>query len=140
MGNEFIDIVRSLVTLMREETKQLLSTEPPRELEEIASAKARLVGQVEARTVQLAREQPDWRERLDPVDREALTAVLAELCEVSAENGKALERQIQLSVEMLDAIAAEAKRLSGTQTETYCMRGDVSRVELATPISINTQL
>lgn len=140
MANEFIDIVRSLVTLMREETKQLLSTEPSRELEEIASAKARLVGQVEARTVQLAREQPDWRERLDPVDRETLTEVLAELCEVSAENGKALERQIQLSVEMLDAIAAEAKRLSGTQTETYCMRGDVSRVELATPISINTQL
>jgi flagellar biosynthesis/type III secretory pathway chaperone len=140
MANEFIDIVRSLVTLMREETKQLLSTEPSLELEEIASAKARLVGQVEARTVQLAREQPDWRERLDPVDREALTEVLAELCEVSAENGKALERQIQLSVEMLDAIAAEAKRLSGTQTETYCMRGDVSRVELATPISINTQL
>jgi hypothetical protein len=90
--------------------------------------------------VQLAREQPEWRERLDPVDREALTELLAELCEVSTENGAALERQIRLSVEMLDAIAAEAKRLSGTRSETYCIRGGVSRVDLATPISVNTQL
>lgn len=140
MASELIDTIRSLISLMREETDRLLSGGPTADLEEIAAAKARLVGWIEARTVQLQREQPDWREKLEAEEREELTEALAELCEISAENGKALERQIRLSVEMLDAIAVEAKRLSGTRSETYCARGGVSRVDLPTPISINTQL
>ncbi|MEW9854518.1 flagellar biosynthesis protein FlgN [Novosphingobium sp. M1R2S20] len=140
MASELIDTIRSLISLMREETEQLLSPGPTGDLEALAAAKARLVGWIEARTVQLQREQPDWRDALEPDDREALSEALVELCEVSAANGDALERQIRLSVEMLDAIAAEAKRLSGTRSQTYCARGGVSQVELPTPISINTQL
>ena len=140
MVSDLIDSTRSLITLMREETELLLSPGPTQALEEIAAAKTRLIGRLEARTVQLEREQPGWREKMAPEDRHLLTEVLAELCDVSAENGKALDRQIRLSVEMLDAIAAEAKRLSGTRSETYCALGGVSRIELATPISINTQL
>lgn len=140
MVSEFIDTIRSLATLMREETQRLLSPGPIGDLGEIASAKARLVGWIEARTVHLEREQPDWHERLEAEDRDALTEVLTELRDVSAENAKALERQIHISVEMLDAITTEAKRLSGTRSETYCARGGVSRVDLATPISVNAQL
>jgi hypothetical protein len=140
MTTELVDCIRSLINLMREETDRLLSTGPTGQIEEIASAKARLVGWIETRIVKLSREQPDWRARLDAEDRDLLTESLSELCEVSAQNGKALKRQIRLSVEMLDAIAAEAKRLSGTRSETYCHRGGISRIELATPISVNTQL
>jgi len=140
MADEFVDTIRSLVSLMREETERLLSPGATGNLEEIAVAKARLVGSIEARSVQLEREDPDWRERLEPEDREALAEVLADLRDVSSQNCDALERQIRLSVEMLDAIAAEAKRLSGTRSETYSADGGVSRLELATPISVNTQL
>lgn len=140
MDSEFLDTIRSLVSLMREETEQLLSRGPIGDLGEIASAKARLVGWIEARTAHLEREQPDWHERLAKSDREALTELLAELRDVSAVNANAIQRQILLSVEMLDAITNEARRLSGTRTETYCALGGVSRVELATPISINARL
>ena len=140
MDSEFIDTIRSLVSLMREETEQLLSPGPTGDLGEIASAKARLVGWIEARTVLYEREQPDWHERLEKEDREALTEILAELRDVSAVNANAIERQILLSVDMLDAITSEARRLSGTRTETYCALGGVSRIELATPISINARL
>jgi hypothetical protein len=140
MTNELIDTIRSLVALMGEETERLLSPGPAGNLEEIAGAKARLVGWLEARTARLDREQAGWHERMAPEEREALTAALAELSDVSTENAKALERQIRLSVEMLDAIASEARRISGTRTETYCLRGGVSRVETATPISVNTRL
>lgn len=140
MANDLIDTIRSLVSLMREETERLLTPGPAADLDEIATAKARLVGWIEARTVRLEREQPDWREQMESDDREALKEALAELCDVSAENGKALERQIRLTVEMLDAIASEAKRLSGTRTETYCASGGVSRVDIATPISVNARL
>lgn len=140
MASDLIDTIRSLVSLMREETDQLLSPGGGGDLEEIATAKARLVGWIEARSAQLERETPDWREKLDEEDRVALTGVLAELRDISAENANALDRQIRLSVEMLDAIAAEAKRLSGTCSQTYCAKGGVSKVELSTPISINTRL
>lgn len=140
MDSEFIDTIRSLVSLMREETEQLLSPGPIGDLGEIAVAKSRLVGWIEARTVQLEREQPDWHERLEKDDREALTEILADLRDVSAVNANAIERQILLSVDMLDAITSEARRLSGTRTETYCALGGVSRSELATPISVNARL
>ena len=140
MVNEFIDTFRSLESLMREETERLLTPGAIRPIEEIAAAKSRLVGWIEARTVQLEREQPGWRERLDEEERAALAEVVAELRETAAENARVLERQIRLSFEILDAIGAEAKRLSGSRTETYCASGGVSRAELATPISINARL
>lgn len=140
MDSEFIDTIRSLVSLMREETEQLLSPGPTGDLGEIAAAKARLVGWIEARSAYLEREQPDWLDRLEIEDRETLTGLLAELRDVSATNANAIQRQIMLSVEMLDAITGEARRLSGTRTETYCALGGVSRVELATPISVNARL
>lgn len=140
MVSDLVDTIRSLVALMREETDQLLSPGPTGDLGELATAKGRLVGWLEARAAKLGREQPDWYERLEAEDRDALTEILAELRDVSAENAHALDRQIRLSVEMLDAIGAEAKRLSGTRTETYSAFGGVSRVELPTPISINQRL
>lgn len=140
MVSELIDTIRSLISLMNEETERLLSPGPIGDLGEIASAKARLVGWIEVRTAYLDREQSGWHERLETGDRDALTEVLAELRDASAENANALQRQIHISVEMLDAITTEAKRVSGTRTETYCARGGVSRVDLATPISVNAQL
>jgi len=140
MDNELIDTIESLVSLMREETDRLLSPGPIGSLDEIAAAKARLVGWLDARTAQLNREQPNWPERLEPEEREALNTALAELRDVSTENAQALERQIHLSIEMVEAITSEARRLTGARSETYCPRGGVSRIQTATPISINTRL
>ncbi|WP_325230409.1 hypothetical protein [Sphingobium sp.] len=48
-----------------------------------------------------------------------------------------LERQIDLSMEMMTAIAAEARRLAGNRARTYGARGDLAKMELTTPISFN---
>ena len=140
MANELIATIRSLVTLMREETEKLRSPGSATDLQEIASAKARLVGLLETRTTQLDREQPDWREGLDAETLEALTEAVIELREVSSANAKILERQIELSLQMMEAIAAEAKRLKGTRSATYGATGQLWHVDLPTPVSTNAKL
>jgi flagellar biosynthesis/type III secretory pathway chaperone len=138
MVSDLIDLVRSLATLMREET-QLLQT-PARfgGIQEIATAKARLVGNLDATSAELGRRDANWLEALEGSDREDLLAALGELKEASGPNAEALSRQIDLSVEMLAAVTAEAKRLSGSRHSVYSARGGLSRIELPTPISHNS--
>ncbi len=140
MANELIDTIHSLVTLMREETDTLRSGGSAAQVEEIAAAKLRLTASLEAQIAQAERERPDWRSRLGELDQAALRDATDALRRVAAENAEVLKRQITLSREILDAIAAEAKRLSGTRSQTYCARGEVFRVDASTPISVNTSL
>ena len=138
MASELIDLVKSLAALMREET-QLLQT-PARfgGIQEIAAAKARLVGCLEAKTVELGRGNADWLEALDAPVKESLLEALGELKDASIPNGEALTRQIELSMDMMAAVTAEAKRLTGTRHSVYGAGGGLSRLDLPTPISHNS--
>lgn len=140
MASELIDTIRSLVALMREETEILRGGGRTAAVEEIAAAKLRLTASLETQIAQAERERPDWRSRLADEDQAALREATDALRQVAADNAEVLERQISLSREILDAIAAEAKRLSGSRSQTYCARGEVFRVDAPTPISVNTSL
>jgi flagellar biosynthesis/type III secretory pathway chaperone len=139
MPNEILDVMASLTLIMDEETQRLRGRERALELAELATAKVRLVALLEAALARCNREQPAWAEALNEEMRETLSMRLTELGRASTDNAAILERQIALSTEMMAAVANEAKRLSGNRTYTYGARGDLSQMELATPISFNTE-
>jgi len=139
MASEAIDVMASLTLIMNEETGRLRSRERGRDLAELAAAKVRLVGVLETGLARLEREQPDWAAALDEEEREALTATLLALGEASAANAAILERQIDLSIEMMGAVANEARRLANRRAATYRASGDLDNADLAAPISINTE-
>ena len=133
------DTIESLISLMREETATLLSAGPRRDIEALAGAKVRLTATLESQLAALDREQPGWRETIAETSAD-LAAAIAELQEVSTENATVLRRQIDLSRDLMDAIAAEAKRLVGTRSQTYGATGGLFRQDVSTPISVNTNL
>jgi flagellar biosynthesis/type III secretory pathway chaperone len=137
--NELIEIMTSLSLVMREETERLEGRERALDLAELAAAKTRLVGSLEEVLARRNRLDPEWTEQMDDETREALAAALGELRAASMVNSALLERQIELSMEMMGAIANEAKRLSGNRTYTYSPKGDIARLDLTTPISFNTE-
>lgn len=140
MASDIIDVMTSLALIMREETEGLSSHEKPGDLAELASAKIRLVGVLETELTRLNREEPNWVDMLDEERRDALGRALIALGEASTANADILERQISLSLEMMEAVTNEAKRLSGNRAEIYGARGNISRIELATPISVNSEI
>jgi flagellar biosynthesis/type III secretory pathway chaperone len=137
--NELIEIMTSLSLVMREETERLEGRERALDLAELAAAKTRLVASLEEVLARRNRLDPEWTEQMDDETREALAAALGELRAASMVNSALLERQIELSMEMMGAIANEAKRLSGNRTYTYSPKGDIARLDLTTPISFNTE-
>ncbi|RJF85707.1 flagellar biosynthesis protein FlgN [Sphingomonas cavernae] len=139
MASNVIDVMASLTLIMNEETDRLRGHERALDLAELATAKVRLVGVLETELARVNREQPGWTEALDDEERDALASALIALGDASTANAAILERQIDLSAEMMGAVAAEAKRLSGSRTSTYGARGDLSHMDLATPISVNSE-
>ncbi|MCJ8158663.1 flagellar biosynthesis protein FlgN [Sphingomonas sp. LaA6.9] len=139
MASNVIDVMASLTLIMNEETDRLRGHERALDLAELATAKVRLVGVLETELARINREQPGWTEALDDEQRDALANALIALGDASTANAAILERQIDLSAEMMGAVAAEAKRLSGSRTSTYGAQGNVSHMEMATPISINSE-
>lgn len=139
MPHEMIDIMTSVIALMNEETAKLQGREPAPDLPELATAKARLVGRLEGILARRNRHQPDWMDELAEDDREKLTNCLAELQIASLANSSILERQIELSTEMLGAITSEVRRLSGNRTYAYGAGGEMARMDVPTPISFNTE-
>lgn len=137
MANELIEIVSSLNLVMREETERLRNRERVLDLASLASAKTRLVGALEEAIVRQARRTPDWFAKADEETRETLRELFAELVSVSEENAAVLGRQIELSKDMVSAITAEARRLSGNRARTYGANGDLAQQDLATPISLD---
>ena len=140
MFADLIDTTISLASLMEEESARLVSRGPHPDLVEIAEAKVRLVALLETQTAQMDREQPAWKQELSAEDRARLTDVVVHLADASAVNASVLKRQIELSTEMMAAVAAEAQRLMGTTNATYGAHGGLFQIDQATPISLNTRL
>lgn len=140
MPSAMIDLMVSLSAIMHEETALLQTRQRSPALPELASAKVRLVAQLEESLARRNRLEPNWVETLDTEERSELDSCLDTLRIASSENAAILERHIELSQEMLSAIANEARRLAGNRTFTYGAAGDIARSELPTPISFNTQL
>ncbi len=139
MASNLVDPIRSLTAIMLEETEKLQSPGRSPELAELAVAKQRLVAILDTRTAQLTRQDAAWLEALPEETREELMQALSELKDASASNAVVLERHIQLTLEMMSAITAEARRISGARHAVYGSAGGLSRIELATPISVNSQ-
>ena len=140
MAAELIDLMLSLSNLMEEESGGLSARGRVDGQAEIVEAKTRLVGQLETEIARLARETPDWMEMLNADTRQALSDASARLLDASQVNAKVLERQIEFSVEMMGAIAAEARRVTGRQSDTYSAQGGFTRYQAPAPISINARL
>lgn len=140
MAAEIIDLMRSLTNIMDDETLSLAEPGRTSGVAELAAAKGRLVAQLETELVRLRRETPDWLELIAPEVRAQLAEASAALRDASTVNARALERQIELSVEMMAAIAAEAQRVTGKRSASYGANGALAGMSLPTPISINARL
>ncbi|MET3824930.1 MULTISPECIES: flagellar biosynthesis protein FlgN [Sphingomonas] len=140
MASEFIDIIQSLTAIMDEETARLVSPTRHSDFAEMATAKIKLVASLEIATATHDRTRADWLATLDDETRDTMSAAIRELCGSAEANARVLQRQIDLSTEMMAAVATEARRLSGMRSAIYGASGIVSRVELATPISVNANL
>ena len=140
MIEELLDLMRSLVILMEEETARLSAPGRHPDMAETAQAKVRLVAALETANARLTRELPNWMEALPDEERERLREAVTALRTASAANAAILKRQIELSNEMMEAVTHEARRLTGARNTTYGAAGNVHKVRGAAPISINTQL
>jgi flagellar biosynthesis/type III secretory pathway chaperone len=138
MIERLADVLHSLLTLMDEETEHLQQNPFGAGLPELAATKVRLVGQLEQITAVYGRSTVDWNRSLDEEQRLRLEALLARLETTSAANAAALERQIDLSMEMIGAITTEAKRIAGRATSTYGAQGNLSRFDPTMPIAVNS--
>jgi len=135
-----LDTILSLTALMEEESDKLVTPGLHPELGECSAAKVRLVASLETRHAQLDREQPGWMEALDPDGRSRMLAAIASLHDASVINAEVLARQIELSTEMIAAVAAEVQRVTGTSSATYGAHGGLFQTAQATPISLNAKL
>ncbi len=141
MTEQLIDAMVSLTHIMEEESEQLSRAPYFPEMPEIAAVKLRLTGRIEAEVARMKREAPDdWAERLAPEERERLAEASRGLRDASTVNQQILKRQIELSTDMMGAIAAEAQRLTGTRNMTYGAGGGLAASEAPAPISINARL
>lgn len=140
MTAELIDCMTSLTELMTEESAQLTARAHVPAHHEIAEAKQRLVGRIEAIVSRSNRETPGWAEALPEDEREALSEASRTLRDASTANAEILSRQIEISVEMMAAIAAEAQRLTGKRNAVYGASGGMTGMEMPAPISINARL
>jgi flagellar biosynthesis/type III secretory pathway chaperone len=140
MANDFIDIATSLVEIIEEETARLLAPGRHRDYAEMTAAKIKLAAALEVQVARRNRTRDQWLDSLDAETREAVTETVSRLLAAAEANARVLERQIDLSTDMMGAVAAEACRLSGTRSSTYGVRGMITATDAATPISINTSL
>lgn len=139
-----IDTINTLICIMEEESETIAlpgaRPDPQRDLAELALAKSRLAGRLEQLTNGLARENPYWMKQMDDVTRGQLTKAYTDLHTASVVNADVLERQIDLSTELLAAVGMEIERLTGHGSKTYGVKGDMRRAKGRPPLSINTRI
>lgn len=140
MNDDLLAILRSLVSLMAEETELLRQGRWPADITTLAAAKLRLIGLLEAGCAERERTSPDWLEQLGSGGRSDLLDVVVALRTAAADNEKAIRRQIDLSRDLLDEISAEARRLGGSRQQTYRRSGRLQQRDELAPVSVNTQL
>jgi flagellar biosynthesis/type III secretory pathway chaperone len=138
MADDMIELMTSLTMVLTEETDQLRRQTGNNELRELASVKNRLVGMLQYELAQRERLDPEWPLQIDDQSRDTLRGVVKTLAEASAANRAVLQRQLELTSEMIDALAQEARRTSGRRASTYQADGDLTPLDLAPPISINS--
>ena len=139
MPDAMIDIMTSLTDIMNEESQLLQSRERAPSLPELAAAKARLVGQLEEVLARRNRLEPNWMTELEAESQAELKQCLSNLQTASALNSDILERQMELTADLLGAITKEARRIAGNRTYTYGAEGHLAKAEMPTPISFNTE-
>lgn len=137
--SDMLELIGSLTLVIQEETERLEAGERVSDLAALAAAKARLVSSLEVMSVRAERNHPGWIEQLGDETRQKLADTVSMLKDVSLRNAYVLERQISLSQEMMDAVAAELRRLTGKSISTYDELGELACTETPAPISINTQ-
>ena len=135
-----VDIAESLASMMSEETVSLDERGRYADHEEMVAAKRRLVAQMEAEIARLNREAPSWLQDLDEGQDAALSQAMATLRDAAASNAAVVKRHLELSNDMIDAIASEAKRLTGNSGCRYRDTGAMTRRNGTSPISVNTRL
>lgn len=140
MDDELIDLATSLSHLMEQESEALTRNGHTQGLAELVAAKLRLAGQIEAEVTKREREAPDWADTLSEEQRAEMALVFGHLRDASIVNAQILERQIAFSSDLMRAIAAEAQRVTGKRSSTYGASGDMMRIDLPAPISINARL
>lgn len=140
MIDGMIETARSLAALMEEESDELTQRGRHPDHAEIAAAKTRLVASLEAEIARLNRETPGWAEKLDESESGALSEAMAALRDTATVNAKVLDRQLSLSNELIEAVSAEAKRLTGNRGLSYQATGVLSSRDQSSPISVNTRL
>lgn len=136
---QLVEIMTSLAAVMRQETHGLESGLRSADLGELAQAKARLVGTLDERLARAERQEPGWMTTLRADVKQALADAAGELRAASMVNAALLERHIELSNEIMEAICAEAKRASGSRAYAYGASGTLARADMTTPISFNSE-
>lgn len=137
---EVMDTLYALIRVIEEESERLAVSGPVADIEELALAKARLAGRLDEIGARQARENPQWIEALPDMERMGLLRAIEELNRAAVVNSDVLERQIDLSSELLGAVGRELERLTGRRARTYGQRGDVKQAHAPVPLSINTRL
>ncbi len=140
MIDNLLDTARSLTSLMGEETGALGAPGRMANHEELVAAKRRLVAQLEAEIVRLNREVPGWMNDLEEEEGAALSEAMETLRDAAISNVAIVDRQLSLSNDLIDAVAAEARRLTGNSGRSYLGTGSMMQREGTSPISINTRL
>jgi flagellar biosynthesis/type III secretory pathway chaperone len=138
---EMADAMASLTILMQAETEALgRPLRPGSDQAEVAAAKLRLTAMIERSVAQMHRERPDWMGGLGDEDRQRLMDTIEALDTAASRNRDMLERQLQLTGELMDAVAAEIARLSGHRAATYSAGGAMLQRVSPTPIAVNSGL
>ncbi len=139
MRDEVVALMDSLATVMRKETEGLMNREPVRNLASLGAAKVRLLAALDAEVTRRERANADWVLQLEQEACDELYAQVSELRAAARANADVLQRQMELSREMMTAITNEAMRLSGSRALIYGACGGMAGRDLTTPISFNTE-
>ncbi|MDY1009926.1 flagellar biosynthesis protein FlgN [Sphingomonas aerolata] len=140
MTHDLDEALLSLDLILDEENDRLgtpgFDLLPP----ELVAAKMRMVGLIEAEQGRLLRDRAADRVRPDDADCERSAMLLAGVLDKLTLNATLLERRIALCDDLMAAITAEAKRLSGGRSMVYRASGTLSHADQPTPIALNNSL
>lgn len=129
-------IVGALTALMVEENGALDGHAGRLRLNELARIKVRLVGQLEC---EVARRRRLDERCIDDDERNALVERIEALEQAGRENAAALLRQMELTSSLLDALVAEARRVSSRRASTYGAAGELTPPDPSVPIAIDSR-
>lgn len=135
-----VELMEELASLADEETATLAAAGGLERLGPIAAAKQRQLEALEVRLAEKQRAHPGWAAELDSEAFQRLQQASAVLQEASERNRAALSRQLQLTDDLVGAVARELQRRTGGRNRTYAEAGRLREQTQPAPVSINTNL